>query len=114
LNQLPILPDTLHWLDIIETSISQLPNVPPRLEIIDYNNSNYFHITPELSQRMGMRVNTDYNRCASHIQLIWMAKKRLERLKFCKRIQSMADEYNYRPGGFEYENLYESNKNNFI
>jgi hypothetical protein len=105
INSLPILPDQLQSLDISYTNISELPNVPLSLNILEWNGCDYFHINQELADKLNIRPNLNYNKIISQIQLLWLAKKRLQKLKFCRLIMIIANQHNYAPNGFEYQLL---------
>jgi hypothetical protein len=62
LQYLPILPESLKCLDISDTNISELPNIPANLEIFEWSNCNNFNIPYELITKFAPKQRKSHKR----------------------------------------------------
>ena len=72
------------------------------------------YISTEYALRFGLNCTPNYNEIIKSLQKMWLAKRRLKRLKFLSYLQQHIDEFRFRPGNAGYNEISNKNKTLFI
>jgi hypothetical protein len=113
LTKLPALPDELKVLDCVNNKLMYLPELPDTVTWLTCSDNVYLHINKRVAEKYKLEETPDYGKVALLLKQLVRAKKRLNRLIFCRELKDKIDEYIYLPGRVGYEELREVNKGRF-
>ena len=87
--------------------------MPDSLNHLLCEGNKYLYISDENARIFNLKQTPNYNDLIKPIQQIWLAKRRLKKLKYILELQRHIDEFCYRPGNSGYLKIADRNKRLF-
>lgn len=112
-NRLTKLPDqlpaSLRLLDCSKNRLTKLPDQLPASLWTLKCRKNYIDVSNETAAKFNI-IQIGYNKKIDLIKKWWKLRRRIKRLRFCKKLRDHSDEFRYRPRNGGYHEVFDRNR----